>query len=213
LLATEKEMKKSGKGILSNGKTVVLATGNSGKLCELQAYFNDQTIVFKAQDEFGVQAVAETGTTFIENAIIKARHASEKTGLPALADDSGLMVSALHGAPGVHSARYAGVNATDAERIEKLLHELEKSGDSDRSACFCCALAYFRFAADPAPVIAFGQWWGFILNEPIGVHGFGYDPIFWVPTHLCSAAQLNALEKNRISHRGIAMQRLLNDIK
>jgi XTP/dITP diphosphohydrolase len=186
-----------------------LATGNAGKVRELQVYFAGRDLEFKSQKELGVSSVAETGTTFIENAIIKARHAAEVTGLPALADDSGLMVKALDDAPGIYSARYAGVDATDEQRMEMLLQELGATGSSDRTACFCCALAYFRHAKDPAPVLAFGQWWGEIMTSPVGDDGFGYDPIFWVPTHQCSAAQLDAQEKNCISHRGIAMQVLM----
>jgi XTP/dITP diphosphohydrolase len=212
LFVTEKTVPTLGKGVLSKGQTVVLATGNPGKVRELQVYFADRDLIFQSQKELGVSSVAETGTTFIENAIIKARHAAAETGLPALADDSGLMVRALHDAPGIYSARYGGENATDTQRIEKLLCELAATGNPDRTACFCCALAYFRHADDPAPLIAFGQWWGSILEKPVGEDGFGYDPIFWVPTHECSAAQLDTEEKNHISHRGIAMQAFMQQL-
>lgn len=212
MFVMEKVAPVRGKAVLSKGQTVVLATSNSGKVCELQAYFTDYGLVFKSQKELGVVSIAETGATFIENAIIKARHAAAETGLPALADDSGLMVKALGDAPGVHSARYAGEKATDSQRIEKLLHELAATGNEDRTACFCCALAYFHHAQDAAPLIAFGQWWGSILEQAVGCDGFGYDPIFWVPTHGCSAAQLDADEKNRISHRGIAMRQFMRQL-
>ena len=194
---------------MSINKTIVLATGNQGKLRELQSYFEGMAIQFKSQKELSVSEVEETGTTFIENAIIKARHAAKETGLPALADDSGIVVPALNGAPGVYSARYAGIEATDERRMEKLIDELAKKNDSDKRAYFCCALAFFRYADDPAPIVSFGKWHGSILDEPVGNDGFGYDPIFWVPTHNCSAAQLDAEKKNKISHRGIAMQQFV----
>ena len=143
--------------------TVVLATGNQGKLLELQSYFQDFPIQFKSQKELLVSEVEETGTTFVENAIIKARHAAKVTGLPALADDSGLVVSGLNGTPGVYSARYAGLDATDKQRYEKLLQELAATGRSDRGASFCCALAFFRHADDPMPILSIGKWDGLIL--------------------------------------------------
>ncbi len=195
---------------MSVNTVVVLATGNSGKLTELKSYFSGFSIQFKSQKDLLVNEVAETGTTFIENAIIKARHAAKQTGLPALADDSGLMVDALNGAPGIYSARYAGIHATAEQRIEKLLTELT---GMDRRASFCCALAFLQNAEDPAPIIAFGRWHGSILEKPVGSDGFGYDPIFWVPTHHCSAAQLCVEEKNKISHRGIAMQQFVAQMK
>ncbi len=194
---------------MSVNTVIVLATGNKGKLSELRSYFTGLPIEFKSQKDLSVSEVEETGTTFIENAIIKARHAAKETGLPALADDSGLMVDALNGLPGVYSARYAGMNATDEQRIEKLLIAL--SG-LDRQASFCCALAFLRNADDPAPIVAWGRWEGFILEKPIGDHGFGYDPIFWVPTHNCSAAELEIEEKNKMSHRGRAIKQLFNQI-
>lgn len=196
-----------------NKLVVVLATGNPGKVSELQSYFSEFPIVFKSQQELSVASVAETGTTFIENAIIKARHAAAVTGLPALADDSGLVVNALNGAPGIFSARYAGVNATDQQRIEKLLQELAATGSDDRSASFCCALAYLRHAEDPMPILAVGEWHGSILRKPVGSDGFGYDPVFWVPSHRCSAAQLEQAEKNRISHRGLAMRQFIDSFE
>jgi XTP/dITP diphosphohydrolase len=202
-----------GGNFLNMDYTVVLATGNPGKLRELGSYFSHLPIHFRSQKELSVSEVEETGTTFIENAVIKARHAAKETGLPALADDSGLVVPALNGEPGIYSARYAGVEATDQQRMEKLLAELEKKGQPDRGAFFCCALAFFRYAEDPVPITAIGQWHGSILHKPAGTDGFGYDPIFSVPTHNCSAAQLNLDEKNRISHRGLAMQQLVPQLE
>lgn len=193
---------------MSERQIIALATGNAGKVRELQSYFQAAPVQFKSQKELSVAGADETGTTFIENAILKARHVAKETGLPALADDSGLVVDALGGAPGVYSARYAGVDATDAQRMDKLLAELAIIPQADRSASFCCALAFFRHGDDPAPIIAFGRWYGSILDKPIGTDGFGYDPIFYVPSHHCSAAQLDSEEKNKISHRGIAMQQL-----
>ena len=188
-------------------KKIVLATGNQGKVREFTSLFADYGVEVIAQKELGVSDVPETGTTFIENAIIKARHAANITGLPAIADDSGLVVNALNGAPGIYSARYAGNNATDSDNIDKLLSDL--SDQDDRSAHFFCTLVFMRHAGDPVPLIGQGKWQGNILRSRQGNSGFGYDPIFYVPSHKCAAAELEKSEKNKISHRGRALSLLL----
>lgn len=165
-----------------------------------------------AQSEFKVPDVAETGTTFVENAIIKARHASYITGLGAIADDSGLAVDALGGAPGVYSARFAGPDATDNDNIQKLLAELTGIPAQQRQARFLCVLVYMRHAEDPTPIICQGQWRGRITDKVIGENGFGYDPVFWLDQHKCTSAQLNPKEKNSLSHRGQALRLLLEQL-
>ena len=190
---------------------IVLATGNKGKVAELADKLSSLNIDVVAQSEFDVPAVAETGTTFIENAIIKARHASKITGLPAIADDSGLEVEALGGAPGIYSAGFAGVNANDSDNIDKLLAEL---GDNpNRTARFWCALVLMRHADDPTPLICQGVWQGEILTERQGEQGFGYDPIFFSHEMNCSAAMLDKKTKNSLSHRGKALSLLLEQLK
>ncbi len=188
----------------------MLASNNAGKLREIQAVLDQQRFQLINQSKFDVTEVAETGTTFVENAIIKARHAAESTGLPALADDSGIEVDALNGAPGVYSARYAGANANDEANNAKLLRELADIPDEQRSARFQCVLVYMRHAQDPMPLICQGTWEGVILHEAKGPNGFGYDPLFFVPTHGCASAELEPAEKNRISHRAQALQKLIN---
>ena len=188
--------------------TLVLASGNAGKLAEFNALLADVGFEVRAQSEFGVDDAEETGLTFIENAILKARHASQSTGLPALADDSGLVVDALGGAPGLYSARYAGVHGDHAANIDKLLHELRDVPDDARSARFVCVLALLRHADDPQPLIAQGTWEGRILHARQGVGGFGYDPVFFSPTDHLSAAELPSEVKNQVSHRGRAMAML-----
>ncbi|MGK0305023.1 MAG: XTP/dITP diphosphohydrolase, partial [Gammaproteobacteria bacterium] len=161
-------------------KKIVLATGNKGKVKELATMLSGLSIEVLPQSDFAVTEVAETGSTFIENAIIKARHASKHTGLPAIADDSGLAVDALGGAPGVYSARYSGENATDQSNITKLLGAMADVPHDKRQAKFLCVLVYMRHADDPSPIICQGEWCGEIMTEPQGDNGFGYDPIFWV---------------------------------
>ncbi|BFT29390.1 XTP/dITP diphosphatase [Alteromonas sp. D210916BOD_24] len=190
---------------------IVLATGNQGKVREFASLFAEYGVDVVAQKELGVSDVPETGTTFVENAIIKARHAAQVTGLPAIADDSGLVVDALGGAPGIYSARYAGADATDDSNIDKLLSELE--GETQRKAHFFCTLVFMRHADDPVPLVAQGKWQGEILNARSGNGGFGYDPVFHVPTHGCTAAELDKVEKNQISHRGNALRLLLNTMR
>lgn len=186
-------------------KRIVLATGNPAKVNEFAAILQDDQLLLRPQSDFGVPNVAETGLSFVENAIIKARNAAAHTGQPAIADDSGLEVDALNGAPGIYSARYAGAGCSSEENNRKLLRALEGLPDAERTARFICLIVYLRHADDPTPVIAQGVWEGRILNEPLGDNGFGYDPVFFVPSHDCSSAQLKPEEKNRISHRGIAL--------
>ncbi|QZO13588.1 XTP/dITP diphosphatase [Pseudoalteromonas piscicida] len=187
---------------------VVLATGNQGKVKELSAMLNQYDIEVLPQSDFKVPEVAETGTTFVENAIIKARHAAKISGLPAIADDSGLEVDALNGAPGVYSARYAGANADDQKNIDHLLTALGEQ--TERSARFWCVLVYMRHADDPTPIICQASWEGEITTTQQGREGFGYDPIFKVQGLDCTSAELTKEEKNAISHRGQALKQLVS---
>ncbi len=188
---------------------IVLASNNAGKLREFNHILADQPVEVIAQAEFCFAEVEETGLSFVENAILKARNASQHTGLPAIADDSGIEVDALNGAPGIYSARFAGEGATDQQNLEKLLRDMGDVADLDRTARFQCLLVYIRHANDPTPQIFQGTWQGSILHQPRGENGFGYDPIFLVPDLQCSSAELEPAVKNRISHRGQAMQKLL----
>jgi XTP/dITP diphosphohydrolase len=194
-------------------RRVVLATGNPGKLREFRQMLAALPLEIVSQSELGVPEAAETGLSFVENAILKARHAAALTGLPALADDSGLEVDALHGAPGIYSARYAGPQASDEENLRKLIADLAGVPEERRTARFQCLLVYMRDARDPTPVIAQGTWEGRILEAPRGTYGFGYDPVFYVPTHGCSSAELPPEVKNRISHRAQALARLLEALR
>ena len=187
---------------------LVLASGNAGKLAELRELLGGGRYVLRAQSEFGVADAEETGLTFVENALIKARHAARATGLPALGDDSGLCVDALGGAPGLYSARYAGAHGDSAANIARLLRELENVPDQARTARFHCVLALLRSPDDPRPVIVEGSWEGVILREPRGDNGFGYDPVFLDPENAMSAAELDPAIKNAISHRGRALAAL-----
>jgi XTP/dITP diphosphohydrolase len=192
-------------------KKIVLATGNKGKVAEFSHLFAQYHIDVIEQSAFAVTDVAETGATFIENAIIKARHASESTGLPAIADDSGLVVNALNGAPGIYSARYAGEHGNDDANCEKLLDEL--NGEADRRAKFLCVLVFMKHANDPCPIICQGEWHGEIAQSRIGEGGFGYDPVFWLPNEDKSAAQLDKATKNAQSHRGKALTELMQKMQ
>jgi XTP/dITP diphosphohydrolase len=194
-------------------KKIVLATGNQGKVKELARMLSDLDIEVLPQSEFGVTDVAETGTTFVENAIIKARHAAQQTGLPAIADDSGLAVHALNGEPGVYSARYSGDQATDKTNIAQLLNVMTDVPKGKRQAKFLCVLVYMRHADDPTPIICQGEWHGEITTEQQGENGFGYDPIFWVKEQNCSSAQLSPEQKNILSHRGKALKLLLAQLQ
>jgi XTP/dITP diphosphohydrolase len=184
---------------------IVLASGNAGKLAELRELFAGAGHTLRAQSEFGIADAEETGLTFIENALLKARHAAAATGLPALADDSGLCVDALGGAPGLYSARYGGGHGDAGRNIARLLRELEGVPEAARTARFHCVLVLLRNADDPQPIIAEGGWHGRILAAPRGTHGFGYDPVFLDPGNACSAAELAPAIKNAISHRGRAL--------
>ena len=190
---------------------VVLASSNRGKLRELQQILRQENIDLLPQSEFGVTDAEETGLSFVENAIIKARHACEVTGLPSIADDSGIEVDALNGDPGIFSARYSGIagDGADDANNTKLLQALEHVKDAERTARFQCVIVYLRHAADPVPLICQGTWEGRILTEAYGSDGFGYDPLFYVPTHQCASAELPEETKNAISHRGQALQKLL----
>lgn len=192
---------------------VVLATGNAGKVRELADLLADFGFDVVAQTELNVESVEETGLTFIENAILKARHAAKVTGLPALADDSGLAVDALGGAPGIYSARYAGEDASDQQNLEKLLAALKDVPDEKRQAQFHCVLVYMRHAEDPTPLVFHGSWPGVITHAPAGQGGFGYDPIFFVPSEGKTAAELTRDEKSAISHRGQALKLLLEAMR
>lgn len=191
---------------------VVLASGNKGKLNEFNQLLAPLDMEVLPQSEFHISSVEETGLTFVENAILKARYASKISGLPAIADDSGLEVDALKGLPGIYSARYAGEAANDAANNEKLLRELAGVKQEDRTARFQCVLVYLEHPADPTPIICQGSWEGVILEAPAGEQGFGYDPLFWVPSKQCSSAELDRHEKNRLSHRGKALVELINKL-
>ena len=188
---------------------IVLASNNPGKIGELQAMLAGHDVRIRPQSEFRVPAVDETGTTFVENAIIKARHAASHAALPAIADDSGISVDALGGAPGVRSSRYAAAGASDEQNLQKLLADMQAIPAARRSCRFVCVIAYLEQAHDPLPLIATGVWEGTLLEAPRGANGFGYDPIFYVPDHGCASAELDPAIKNRISHRGQALNALL----
>jgi len=194
-----------------SSQQLVLASSNLGKIKEIQAILAKQVIV--PQSAFNVTDADETGSTFVENAIIKARNAALHCNLSSIADDSGLVVDALNGAPGVTSARYAGVGASDHDNVLKLLDELKGVPDEQRTARFICVMVFMEHANDPFPVIAQGVWEGRILQRPVGANGFGYDPVFWVPEHNCASAELSADVKNSLSHRGQALRSLTNLIK
>lgn len=191
----------------------VLATGNQGKVKEMSELLNSFSIEVLPQSQFNVPDVPETGTTFVENAIIKARHAAKLTGLPAIADDSGLEVDFLNGQPGIYSARYAGENATDQDNIDKLLNKLEGINPEQRKARFQCVLVYMRHALDPTPIICQGTWEGSITEHQDGTNGFGYDPIFWVESEQVTSAQLSKQRKSELSHRGKALTQLVSLLK
>lgn len=192
---------------------VVLATGNPGKVRELADLLVDFGLDVVAQTELGVDSAEETGLTFIENAILKARHAAQITGLPAIADDSGLAVDALGGAPGIYSARYAGVDASDQQNLDKLLLALQDVPAGQRNAQFHCVLVYMRHAEDPTPLVFHGSWAGEITFESAGAGGFGYDPIFYVPELDRTAAELTRDEKSAVSHRGKALKLMLEAMR
>lgn len=192
--------------------TIVLASGNKGKLKEFRDLLANHGLTVVPQSDFTVPEPEETGLSFVENAILKARHAATITGLPAIADDSGLEVDYLNGAPGIHSARFSGASATDAANNHKLLAMLAGVPEELRSARFQCLLVFMRHAEDPTPIICQGTWEGRIAEKPVGSHGFGYDPLFYVPSQGCTSAELSREVKNTLSHRARAMRQLLEKL-
>ena len=190
---------------------IVLASGNKGKLVEFSGLFNEYSVSVVPQSDFKVPDVPETGTTFVENAIIKARHAAKLTGHAAISDDSGLVVDALKGQPGIYSARYAGEHGNDSANCKKLLANMAEH--SNRKARFLCVLVYMQHAEDPTPIICEGHWHGEITQSLAGSGGFGYDPLFYVPEQGCTAAELDKDIKNRISHRGQALKLLMQALQ
>lgn len=193
-------------------KKIILASNNKGKIMEFDAMLDGLYEVVSMSDR-KVEEVPETGLTFVENALIKARNASEQSGLPALADDSGIVVDALSGEPGIYSARYAGNHGDDEANTEKLLDDMQSVPDGKRTGRFWCAIVFVEHANDPTPIIIQRGWEGEILREKVGGNGFGYDPIFYVPTHGCASAELSPEIKNTISHRGQALAALLKELK
>ncbi len=194
----------------SSTQKIVLASSNPGKIKEIESILKGQLIL--PQSQFNVEEAEETGSTFVENAIIKARNAALHCDLPAISDDSGLVVDALNGAPGVISARYAGENASDQENLTKLLLDLKEVPSEQRNARFVCVMVFMKDAIDPLPVIAQGVWEGQILTESVGNNGFGYDPVFWVPSQQKSSAELMPDVKNSMSHRGKALKLLADSV-
>jgi len=192
---------------------IVLASGNKGKLSEFAQLFSPMDISVMPQADFDVPEAEETGLTFVENSIIKARNACEHTGLPAIADDSGIEVDYLLGAPGIYSARYSGIDASDTDNLNALLAALEGVPDNERMARYQCVLVMMRHSKDPTPLICQANWQGQILSSPMGDGGFGYDPIFWVEQHKCSAAQLSSEQKHAISHRGKAIRQFMAEFQ
>ena len=192
---------------------IVLASNNKGKVREISELLSDKQIEVLPQSEFSIPEVEETGLTFVENAILKARNAAALSGLPAIADDSGLEVDALDGAPGIYSARFAGPGATDADNNSKLLADMAEVPEAERTARFQCIMVYMRHANDPTPIICQGTWEGRILRQPQGENGFGYDPLFFVPEKNCSAAELSGEVKNSMSHRGLALLALIDKLR
>ena len=194
------------------GEKIVLASNNSGKVREINQLLAGEQITVLPQKEFDIPDVIEDGLSFVENAIKKARHAASLSGLPAIADDSGIEVDALNGAPGIYSARFAGPGSSDEENLNKLLDHLRDFPEEKRTARFQCLMVYMRHSEDPTPIICQGTWEGRILSAPQGENGFGYDPIFFVPTHNCSSAELDPDTKNSLSHRGQALKLLLQNL-
>jgi len=191
---------------------IVLASNNAGKIKEINTLLAQQNFEVVPQKAFTSEEAVEDGLSFVENAIKKARFAAKASGLPAIADDSGIEVDVLDGQPGIYSARYVGNNATDQENVEKLLDALADIPGEQRSARFQCLMVYLRHENDPVPVICQGSWEGKILTSPQGENGFGYDPVFFVPEENCSAAELTAAKKNSLSHRGKALQQLVEKL-
>lgn len=191
-------------------KEIILATSNQGKIAELTAMLSPLCCI--PQQELGITDAEENGLSFVENALIKARHASRLSNRPALADDSGLVVEILNGAPGIYSSRYAGIHGNDMKNIDLLLANLAKIPNAQRNAYFYCAIVLVKHSDDPTPIIATGKLDGSITETPLGTHGFGYDPIFYLPDYQCTAAQLSSEIKNKISHRAHALAALKNNL-
>ena len=191
---------------------IVLASNNAGKVREINQLLAGHAVQVVPQSDYGIPEAVEDGLSFVENAILKARNAAAHSGLPAIADDSGIEVDALKGEPGIHSARFAGANASDQANLEKLLEELREVPDEGRAARFQCLMVYMRHATDPTPLICQGTWEGRILHTPQGDNGFGYDPVFLVPEQGCSSAELAPEVKNQLSHRGEALRQLLRKL-
>jgi XTP/dITP diphosphohydrolase len=192
---------------------IVLASNNAGKVREINEMLAGHTVRILSQSEFNVPGVAETGLTFIENALLKARNAARYTELPAIADDSGIELDALGGRPGIYSARYAGKGASDADNLLKLIDDVKKLPEEKRQCRFVCLMVYLRHAQDPIPLIAEGLWEGIAVTTPSGTNGFGYDPMFYVPTHHCTSAALTPEIKNKLSHRGQALRSLVAQLQ
>lgn len=191
---------------------IVLASSNAGKLREINAMLAGSHLQVVSQQEFNIPDVKETGRSFVENAILKARNAAGLSGLPAIADDSGIALPALDGEPGIYSARYAGEDADDRANLEKLVRVVKNLPEHARRARFVCLMVYLRHADDPVPIIAEGIWEGIAITEPRGKHGFGYDPMFYLPERECTSAELAPTVKNQISHRGRALKKLINQL-
>ncbi|GAB2787818.1 XTP/dITP diphosphatase [Halomonas shantousis] len=198
---------------MTSTRTLVVASGNRGKLIEFHNLLAPLGFTVRPQVDFSVPEVEETGLTFVENALLKAREACRVSGLPALADDSGLEVDALDGAPGIYSARYAGEPKSDDANNRKLLEALKEIPEGQRTARYWCVLVYLRHAEDPVPLIVQASWEGEILARPRGEGGFGYDPLFWVPERSMSVAELSREDKNRLSHRGRALEALISQLR
>ena len=206
-------MRAGGRACDEMKREIVVASANPGKLREFSQLFSDWQIRVLPQSEFAVPAVAETGTTFAENALLKARHGARHAHRPVIADDSGIEVDALNGEPGIYSARYAGEGATDAENLALLLRNIALAGARRPAARFRCVVAYVRGPDDSEPLVAQGIWEGYIVDKPAGNNGFGYDPVFHVPGHGCTSAELPPAVKNSISHRGKALRNLVELMK
>jgi len=198
---------------MSTPNTIILASGNKKKLSELSAILSPYSLDLVPQSDYQVDDAIEDGLTFVENAIIKARHACKKTGLPAIADDSGIEVDFLNGKPGIYSARFAGEHATDQQNLDKLLQSLENAAEKQRTARYQCVIVYMRHAEDPTPIICQASWEGRILTSEVGNAGFGYDPIFFCPIANKTAAQMTPEEKAFISHRGKAIKAFAKKLK